>query len=260
MNRISVITICFNNPDELKQTCASVDNQLQLPFEHLIIDGSSKPDIKTFLETNPQPTYRRWICERDNGIADAFNKGIRHAKGDILYLLNSGDTFYNEHALEIVTDAFSKNPGAMWCHGKLHTLRGNIWVFVGKPFEKSKLYRGMRGVAHPTMYIRREVYDRHGLYDTNVKIAMDYDFLCRIADEPFIFIDQPLATFDPTGVSSTRYIDAMKESYARYRKHYGWSFKQKLWGWRLTLLHYLLNSPIGKTLYKLKVKLGLANW
>ena len=260
MNRISLITICFNNLEELKETCLSVDAQLQKPFEHIIVDGSSKPDIKNWLEGTPQPAYRSWLCERDKGISDAFNKGINLATGEITNLLNSGDKLYDETVLQQVSDTFSKDPSLAWCHGKLNTMRGGIWVFIGKPFEFSKLYRGMRGTMHPTMYVRRELYKKYGTFDTSLKMAMDYDFLCRIAQEKSTFIDYPLSTFDPNGISSNRYLDAMKESYGQYRKYYGWSLKQLLWGWRLTGLHYLLNSAFGKWLYSLKVKMGKENW
>ena len=118
----------------------------------------------------------------------------------------------------------------------------------------------MRGTMHPTMYVKKELYTKHGMFDINLKMAMDYDFLCRIAGEKNIFIDYPLCTFDPNGVSTNKYLDAMKESYAQYRKYYGWSFKQLVWGWRLTLLHYLLNSGFGKWLYAKKVKMGKENW
>jgi len=257
--RLSIITICFNNLPDLIATCQSADMQEQPPFEHLIIDGSTKSDIKNYLETQAQPPYRRWICERDKGIADAFNKGIRHAQGDVTILLNSGDTLYDETVLRKVLELFRQNPSLMWCHGKLNMMRGGRWVIVGKPFEKSKLYRGMRGTFHPTMYVRREVYERHGLFDTDIKLAMDYDFLCRIAEEPNAFIDYPLATFDPTGVSTTNYLDAMAESHVVYRKYFGKTWKQTAWGFRLKMLHYLLESPLGKTLYLVKAKLGLAN-
>lgn len=259
MSTISIITISFNNPEDLGKTCASVDGQLIKPFEHIIIDGSTKLDIKNYLESTPQPPYRKWFCEPDKGISDAFNKGIRQSKGDIIYLLNSGDTIYDETVLQQVNMAFQKDPKATWCHGKLHLLRGGIWVDIGRPFEKDKLYRGMRGTLHPTMYIRRELYDKYGLFDTNLKMAMDYDFLCRIANEPFLFIDAPLATFDPTGVSTSNYVKAMKESYAQYRKYYGASLKQTLWEWRQTVLHQLLQSSLGKFLYRMKVKMGKEN-
>jgi glycosyltransferase involved in cell wall biosynthesis len=259
MNRISIITICFNNPEDLIATCASVDSQRVIPFEHLIIDGSTKSDIKNYLESTTQPPYRKWLCERDKGISDAFNKGILMAKGEITNLLNSGDKLADESVLQRVQEAFEKDPSLMWCHGKLNTLRGGIWVAIGKPFDRNKLYRGMRGTMHPTMYVRRTLYDKHGLFDTNLKMAMDYDFLCRIADEKSTFIDAPLATFDPTGVSSANYVKAMHESYAQYRKYYGRSVKQTLWGWRLTGLHHLLESKTGKMLYRLKVKMGKEN-
>ncbi len=257
--RISIITICFNNLEDLEATCASVDMQSMKPFEHVIIDGSTKPDIQNYLENNPQPAYRKWLCERDNGISDAFNKGVLKATGDITTLLNSGDKLYDETVLEKINSVFEQDPSLMWTHGKLHLLRGGIWVTIGKPFDRSKLYRGMRGTLHPTMYVRKELYDKHGLFDTALKLAMDYDFLCRIADEKFAFLDYPLATFDPTGVSSNRYVDAMKESYAQYRKYFGPSLKQTLWGWRLTILHNLLESGFGKFLYRVKVKLGKEN-
>jgi glycosyltransferase involved in cell wall biosynthesis len=259
MNTISIITICFNNLEELKQTCLSVDSQTYLPYEHIIIDGSTGPDIKSWLMTNGNPPYRKWISEKDQGISDAFNKGIRLAGGEIISTLNSGDSLYDNSVLKKVQDAFIKNPTARWCHGKLYLYRGDQWVTVGKPFDPEKLYRGMRSVFHPTMYVKKELYNRYGLYDLNIKIAMDYDFLCRIARENFIFLEEPLAKFDPRGLSSNQYLEAMHESFASYKKYFGHSAKQRFWGWRLTFLHHLIHTPAGKWLYRLKVKMGFAN-
>lgn len=259
MPSLSIITISFNNLNDVINTCKTVDAQILLPYEHIIIDGSTKSDIKNYLETNTQPAYRKWICEKDNGIADAFNKGIKKATGDLTLLLNSGDTLYDNTVLQKVNEVFENDKTLMWCHGKLNIMRGGMWVIVGKPFEKEKLYRGMRGTFHPTIYVKRAMYDKHGLFDTNIKMAMDYDFLCRIANEKNAFIDYPLATFDPTGVTSTKYLDAMNESYAAYQKYFGKTWKQTLWSWRLALLHYLLESKVGKWLYKIKAKLGLEN-
>jgi len=257
MYKLSIVTICFNNPQDVITSCASVDMQTTKPFEHLIIDGSSKPGVKEWLEGNKQPAYRRWICERDKGIADAFNKGIRNAKGDIIYLLNSGDKIYDQTVLEKVMGTFERDASIGWVNGKLQIFRAGMWTTTGKPFEKSKLYRGMHGIFHPTMYVKKEVYDRHGEYDLNIKYAMDYDYLCRLADEKSAFIDAPLAIFDPTGRSSTEYEASTKEMFACYRKYFGQSLKQTLWGWRLMASFKLLNSPVGAMLYKLKVAMGM---
>ncbi len=157
MNRISVITICFNNPEDVIKTCASVDMQEMKPYEHIIVDGSTKPGIKEWLENNLQPAYRRWQCERDKGISDAFNKGIALAKGEITTLLNSGDTLYDNSILQRVHAVFASDPSVMWTNGRLNMFRAGVWSVTGKRFEKDKLYRGMHGVFHPTMYVKKEV-------------------------------------------------------------------------------------------------------
>lgn len=259
MNKLSIITICYNNLAQLQHTCLSIDKQIEKPFEHWVINGSTEPDIKNWLLRTHQPVYRKWINEPDKGIADAFNKGINCSSGEVVYLLNSGDILYDNAVLQKVINVFNADSTIMWCNGKLKLLRGSIWVLVGKPFEKSKLYRGMRGVLHPTIYVKREVYLRKGNFNLQLKYAMDYDLLCRIADEKNIFIDAPLATFDPTGLSSVNYIKATKEAAEVYKKYFGKSFKLIFWQWRLFFLHYLLNSTLGKWLYKIKVKLRLEN-
>jgi glycosyltransferase involved in cell wall biosynthesis len=257
VHRISVITICFNNLEDVKKTCASVDMQESKPYEHIIIDGSTTDEVRKYLESTRQPSYRKWICERDKGIADAFNKGIRKATGEITTLLNSGDTLYDATVLRRVEEAFAKDETIMWSNGLLNMHRAGMWVIIGKSFEKSKLYRGMHGVFHPTMYVKKEVYDRRGYFDINVKIGMDYDFLCRIADEKSTFINYPIANFDPGGVSNVRYLEGVKECAESYKKYYGGSLMLTYWQWRLTVLHYLLQSPIGKILYRAKVAMGM---
>jgi glycosyltransferase involved in cell wall biosynthesis len=258
-NRITVITICFNNLGELQHTMASVDDQTQPPFEHWIIDGSSNTDIKNWLETHPQPSYRKWICERDKGIADAFNKGIAHATGDILVMLNSADSLHDAHVLATVEKAFAADSSLQWLHGKFTMLRGGIWVTIGKPFDKAKLYRGMRSTNHQTMYVKKKLYDRYGPYSMEFKIAMDYDYLCRISGEKNTFLNVPLAKFAPAGISSVQYLPSLVENKKVFTRHFGPTFKLTVWQWRLKILYYLLNSPIGKWLYQLKVKLKLEN-
>jgi glycosyltransferase involved in cell wall biosynthesis len=259
MPSISVVTICFNNLNDLIKTCQSVNAQQQPPFEHIIIDGSTNSAIKEYLETLPQPSWRRWINERDKGIADAFNKGILLATGDVVHLLNSGDVYYDNAVLQNVQEVLQQKEQATWFHGQLHMKRGGEWVIIGKPFDKTKVYRGMRGTLHPTMFVYKTLYTKYGLFDTSLKIAMDYDFLVRIAAEPFTYAAFPVVTFDPGGVSSNTYLASLKENKYCYEKYHGKSSRLFFWQLRLTFLHYLLHSPIGNFLYRLKKKLGLAN-
>lgn len=259
MFSISIITICYNNLQELIETCNSVDMQSRKPFEHLIVDGSTNIQIKDYLEQHPQPLYRKWINERDNGISDAFNKGILNTGGDIIVMLNSGDAFFDTHSIEIATKKFEENPSLQWLHGKYKIFRGNIWVIIGKPFERKKLYRGMRSICHQSMFVKRRLYNKYGLYNTAERIAMDYDFLCRIADEPFSFLEHPLVIFQPSGVSGVNYLESLRHARGIYEKYFGRSIILSLWQMRLRILFYLLKSPIGNLLYKIKTKFGLEN-
>lgn len=259
MTNISIITICFNNLEETIATCKSVDIQQTKPFEHIIIDGSSNHVIKNYLEQNSQPVYRVWICEPDEGIADAFNKGLHKSTGNIVVMLNSGDTFYDALAITTVVDTFQNNPSIQWVHGKYQLIRGNQKVVIGKPFEKAKLYRGMRSICHQTMFVKKALHEKYGLYNKDEKIGMDYDFLCRIAGEAFIFISTALVKFAPAGVSAVHYLRALKDAKRIYEKYYGKSFMLTLWQIRLKFLYYLLRSPAGNFLYKIKTSLKLEN-
>lgn len=259
MVNISAITICFNNFQDVINTCASVDAQESKPFEHLIIDGSTNTEIKSFLENSPQPNYRNWICERDNGIGDAFNKGIVNSKGNVLVMLNAGDTFFDDQTINIVSKLFEENSALQWLHGKYSLQRGGEQIIIGKPFEQEKLYRGMRSISHQTMFVKKELHTKYGLYDNSEKIGMDYDFLCRIANEQFFFVEKPLANFAPAGISSAQYLQSIKDIKRIYEKYHPKSFLLFVWQLRLRLLYYLLHSPIGNFLYGLKKKLKLEN-
>lgn len=117
----------------------------------------------------------------------------------------------------------------------------------------------MRSLSHQSMFVRRELHTKYGLYNKNLRYSMDYDFVCSIANEPLYFYDQPLIESEPGGITSVQYLKAMAQGRAVYEAHFGYSFKLVLWQLRLKVLHYLLNSPIGKFLYKLKVWLNLEN-
>lgn len=260
MNGISIITICFNNLADLQRTCASADSQDTTPAEHWVINGSTEPDIANWLTKTPQPAYRRWLNERDKGIADAFNKGIHRAEGTITHLLNSGDRYAADDVLSAVAAKFATDASLQWISGNIQVQRAGHPVIVGKPFDKAKLYRGMRSVSHPTWFVKKAVYERCGLYKSEYKIAMDYDMMCRIADEPYAYLDKTIAIFDDAGISSTQYLRSLEETRKVYESHFGYSSKLVAWQWRLRSLHNLLQTGFGKALYTLKKKAGGENW
>ena len=103
----------------------------------------------------------------------------------------------------------------------------------------------MRSICHQTMFIKKTLHDKHGLYDTQLKIAMDYDFLLRIADEKFIFLRIPLVKFAPAGTSSLNYSGSLKEIKKSYRKYYGNSIFLEIWQLRLKILAYPFANAAG---------------
>lgn len=256
---ISVITICFNNLEDLKHTCHSVDMQALLPFEHIIVNGSTKSDIEEWSKETVQPAYRKFIHERDKGISDAFNKGILASRASIIVLLNSADTFANDSVLTLVTDTFKAHPEISWLHGKYRFQRGGIWITLGKPHDPELIYRGMRAICHQTMFVKRELYEQYGLYDISLKLAMDFDFLVRIRNEKFLFLNEIMVVFAPGGTSAINVRKGLDENTRSIEKHLGFSWKHYLWKARILLLSTLLSSPVGRVLYKIKVWMKLEN-
>ena len=244
----------------MKDTCRSVIEQTVKPFEHLLINGSTNDEIENYFQNSEALSFRKIFNEKDNGIADAFNKGIERSTGDVILLLNSGDLLYDKNVLETALAKFDEDKTLMWLHGKYRYQRSGIWVTLGKPFEPKKLYRGMRSLSHQTMYVRRELYHRHGLYDTSFKIAMDFDFVARIRFEKFLFLNEILAINVPGGISTAKYNLSLKEGSGVVQKYLGFSWKNKLWTARLKTLKAIQDIPVlGKVLYKIKAALGLAN-
>lgn len=261
MDSVVLITVCYNNLDDVIVTCKSVDSQTILPAEHLIIDGSTNSNIKEYLEkTYSTSTYRRWICEPDRGIYDAMNKGIINSSSKLVVMLNSGDSFYDEYAIAHALEAFRQDASLKWIHAKYRLLRGGKFVIIGKPFSKKKIYRGMRSVCHQTMFIKRELYQKYGLYNTSYTISGDYEFLCRIAGEKFRFIETVLINIAPAGISSINYLKGLAEGKRAYESNYGKSWLLVLWQFRLKVLYFALKSPVGIFLYRIKTYLKLENF
>jgi hypothetical protein len=129
---------------------------------------------------------------------------------------------------------------------------------IGKPLTKN--YRGMRSVAHPTWFVRKAVYDRNGLFNLGYSIAMDYDLMCRIANEPYAYLDKVMVVFDNSGISSANYLRSLEENKKVYESYFGKSLMLGIWQIRLKGMYYLLQTDFGKWLYALKKKSGLENW
>ena len=126
--KLSIITINYNNKTGLIKTFESVDRQMWTDFEYIVIDGGSTDGGKELIEQNPKITY--WVSEKDSGVYQAMNKGIRKANGDYIIFMNSGDFFYDSTVLEKVQHQFLS---------EIDILYGNSMFFKDDGFEKLEI-------------------------------------------------------------------------------------------------------------------------
>ncbi len=179
--KISIITVTYNSAGTLPATLQCVRSQTCRDVEHILIDGASTDgtlqQIQAYAAQRPGTVY---LSERDTGIYNAVNKGIRLATGEIIGVLNSDDVLADSTVLQTIVDTFERT-GAQAVYGDLLYCRGEhvVRYWKSNPFVPSALKYGWMP-AHPTFYCRREVYEALGLYDEQLRISADYDFMLRV--------------------------------------------------------------------------------
>ncbi|BDR28667.1 glycosyltransferase family 2 protein [Helicobacter suis] len=175
--KISLITPVLNRVKTLKHTIQSVLEQSQTPYEHLIIDGGSVDGTLELLKAYPHLLVH---SKPDLGLYDAMNKGIALAKGEIIGILNSDDVYAHSKVLEKIAQVFKDNPQAQMVYGDLVYVRDAkiVRYYQSGNFDPKLFFYG-RVPAHPTLFVRKEVYARFGGYKIDYKIAADYEFLVR---------------------------------------------------------------------------------
>lgn len=208
---ISIITATFNSVKTLKDTIQSVLRQTNKDFEYLIIDGGSTDETIDIVKSYESEFSGRlkWVSEKDQGIYDAMNKGIKMASGDVVGILNSDDYFTSDDILQTVDNAF-KSHEIDAIYGDIHFIRdGNpqkcIRYYSSRMFTPFWLRFGFMP-AHPSFYCKREVFERAGLYSLDYKIGADYEMMVRLFKKYKIvsrYINKDFVTMR-TGGASTR--------------------------------------------------------
>jgi len=186
--KISIITATYNSAANIAGCIASVHEQTYPHIEHIIIDGASKDNTLEIIKSTPN-RVTKIISEPDKGIYDAINKGIQLATGDIIGFLHSDDLFDSPTTFQHVADAFSSHNGdKVWASGVYGNLifvnAGNkvVRTWQSNPFNSRNIKNGWMP-PHPTLFLRKEVYQKHGLFDISFTIAGDYDFMLRVMQD-----------------------------------------------------------------------------
>ena len=181
--KITIITVCYNSIDTIRDTLASIAAQTYRHFEHLVIDGASTDGTVAFLQSWGLHPFRL-ISEPDRGIYDAMNKGLAQATGHIIGFLNADDVYANASVLAQIAAAFSGNAEA--CHADLLYVRkktGRIMRYWSSCEFKLGVFARAYSPAHPTFYVKREVVERLGGFDERYQIAADTEWMMRYLEK-----------------------------------------------------------------------------
>ncbi len=184
--KISIITVAYNSAESIGETIRSVLAQTYRDIEYLVIDGRSTDNTLDIIkEFEPLFGGRlRYVSERDNGIYDAMNKGIRLCTGDVVGILNSDDYFTDDNVVSRIADAFASDGTIDAVYGDVHFIHADepdkiVRYYSSAMFHPFWLRFGFMP-AHPSFYVRREVYESYGGYSLDYKIAADYDMMVRL--------------------------------------------------------------------------------
>lgn len=183
--KITVITPSYNQGEFIEQTILSVVEQGYPNLEYLILDGGSSDDSVKFIKkyARKYPGVIRWRSHKDKGQVDAINEGINKAKGEIISYLNSDD-YYLPGTLFTVGRFFLKNPKSLWVVGNCKASNPYInLIFKLKhlcPIEKfSKALYIFNTINQPAVFLRKEIIEKVGKFNTNYELAFDYEYWLR---------------------------------------------------------------------------------
>ena len=203
MNKISIITINWNNSEGLKQTILSVLDQTYSNYEYIVVDGASTDgSVDVIDQYRSKIDYA--ISEPDAGIYNAMNKGIKKATGDYCYFLNSGDALASKHTLDLI---FSRSVyDSPFINGhQINIIKGEQHKSPAKN-RFLTLYDFYLGtIKHQATFIRRNLFDKYGLYDENLKITSDWKFFLQtigLHNEQPIYVDVDIVHFLWEGIST----------------------------------------------------------
>ena len=202
MPQLSIVTINFNDRDGLEKTIRSVISQTYTDFEFIIIDGGSA-DGSVDVIKKYSDKISCWISEKDSGIYNAQNKGIKAAKGNYCLFLNSGDQLADENILKKV---FLNGLSEDIVYGDMKVDWGNRKVTLEKMHPKISLFEMfIDTIWHPSAFIKRDLFEKYGLYDESYKIVADYEFFFRVTIAHHVsthHISKAISVFQFNGVSS----------------------------------------------------------
>ncbi len=259
---LSLITVCYNAAEVLENTLLSAMNQTFQDFELVIIDGGSKDNtLEIAKKFSPKIGYI--VSEKDSGIYDAMNKGIKAAKGKWVYFLNAGDAFYSPNVLSNIFD--KQLPANIeLLYGQIETKNEptGINYIAGKRVAIKDFYHSYP-ICHQATFSQKKLFNEIGYFNTKYKLAADTEWFYRVFKQlpnATLFIELPIAFYDIQGTTYYKRMAGYRE-YLDFGKHhfpFYISFKNYLnypllW-MKVKAIRLLTDTAIFKVYRKLKFK------
>ena len=220
--KVSIVTATYNDGENLRRIKKQILSQDYQNIEYIIVDGAPQDHtMEVIREAESEFGHRlRWISEPDKGIYDALNKGFRMATGDILGCCF--DQFAHEQVLSHMVEIMEQE-GTDGVHGDLVYVEGDRVVRRWRQGQGKIRYGWMPG--HPTLYLRRQVYETYGYYKTDYRISADYEFMIRILKEQKVrlsYLPEVLIKMSHGGTSTNSlgaYLEGMKEGHRALKEN-----------------------------------------
>jgi len=221
--KVSLITATYNSARTLEKCMNSVLNQTYFNIEYILIDGNSSDNTLELIKTKAKDYNNiKWVSENDLGIYDALNKGLSKVTGDIVGFLHSDDYLAKSITIENIVNAFNTHK-VDGVYGNLHyvnyvDVNQIVRNWRSQPFHQKLLNRGWMP-AHPTLYLKKEIYQDNGNFNIEYDIAADYDFILRIfgnSTYDFYFLPETIVKMRVGGASNhslKNIIDKTKEDF-----------------------------------------------
>ncbi len=209
--KISIITVCYNSANWIKQSIESVINQDYKDIEYIIIDGNSQDDTKKIIE-NYSDRITRFISEPDHGIYNAMNKGIKIASGDYIYFLGSDDYLIDNQVISNAVDFINKNPKYEFIYGNIEVRSSKAPAYIHKPSSPAYVLEELicgclphqASLAHSSLFCDQKI----GLFSERYKSASDYGWFVKLAEfatktgNELGYYDRVFASYNAEGTSS----------------------------------------------------------
>jgi len=203
--KISIITVCYNSAATISNTFNSILKQTYSNIDYVVVDGNSEDETLSIIKEYEAKFNgkMRWVSETDDGLYDAMNKGIKMASGNIIGILNSDDYYTSNNVLELVIEAMlGKDIDS--CYGNL------LYIKKDKPYRywrsgPKKSFKLGWMPPHPSFFVRKEVYDKFGLFRLDCGVNADYELLLRffeVYNISTIWVDQTFVCMNIGGKSN----------------------------------------------------------